>query len=85
MAVYPGAEGPLARALTTAAAFHGPDGLWGVKLPLPDPPAETMPAWDAIYAAALHHPGAMDLIATGRLMLNSDRNIAASLGGRSRP
>ena len=27
----------------------------------------------------------MTIIATGRLMLNSDRNIAASLGGRSRP
>lgn len=72
--VYPGAEGPLARALTTAAAFHGPDGLWGVKLPLPDLPAETIPAWDAIYAAALHHPGAMDLIATGPLT-----NVALAL------
>ena len=66
--VYDGAHRPWLREPETGSRFHGENGLGGVDLPLPEhweKPAE--PAWDAIYRAALAHPGALELITTGPL------------------
>ncbi len=64
--VYPGAERPLIKPLQTADEVHGPGGLGGVALPLPED-AEwlTTPAWDALYACAKSMPGQLRLVATG--------------------
>ena len=72
--VYPGAERPLVREPIDAGDVHGPDGLWGAELALPEDAPETLPAWDALYAAAKAHPGALELIATGPLT-----NVAIAL------
>ena len=72
--VYPGAERPILRAPHVAGAFHGENGLGGVELPLPPSPAESMPAWDALYQAAKSMPGELRLVATGPLT-----NVAIAL------
>lgn len=64
--VYPGAERPLIKPLQTADEVHGPGGLGGVALPLPeDAERLTTPAWDALYACAKSMPGQLRLVATG--------------------
>ncbi len=72
--VYAGAARPLVRKQITAAHIHGSDGLSGVELPLPgQEKLETLPAWDAMYQAALTHDN-LELIATGPLT-----NVAIAL------
>ncbi len=66
--VYRGAEHPLLKPLKTAAHVHGENGLGDVELPIPeDAVVRDEPAWDAMYACALAHPGQLRLIATGPL------------------
>lgn len=65
--VYRGAEKPLFRPLHTAAHVHGTDGLGGAVLPEDPSPAETLPAWDALYQEAVRQKGELQLIAVGPL------------------
>ena len=65
--VYRGAEGPLLRPLTTAPYVHGENGLGGVELPPSPLMEETLPAWDALYAAARAEGGHLQVIAIGPL------------------
>lgn len=65
--VYRGADKPLFRPLCTAAHVHGLDGLGGAELPEDTSPAETLPAWDALYREAVRQQGELQLIAVGPL------------------
>ena len=73
--VYAGAERPLIVEAEHSSRFHGENGLGDVELPLPErweKPA--LPAWDALYEAALREGGELELIATGPLT-----NVALAL------
>lgn len=65
--VYRGAEAPIRRPYHPTGEFHGVDGLGGVALPPPDRAPEDLPAWDALYAAAQAHAGALELVTLGPL------------------
>ena len=66
--VWPGAERPWRCPLVPGVRFHGENGLGGVELPLPETyERPAVPAWDALYEAALADPGRLELIATGPL------------------
>ena len=66
--VYRGAEQPLLKPLFTAAHIHGQNGLGDVELPIPEGATVSKEAaWDAMYACAKAHPGALRLISTGPL------------------
>ena len=65
--VYPGAPGPLRREREDASSFHGADGLGGAVLPAPRRAPEQMPAWDALYEAAVAAKGELQVIAVGPL------------------
>lgn len=72
--VYKGAEKPLFKELKTAHAIHGEEGLGEAKLPISKAPHTDIPAWDAIYNAALEAEGELQLIAVGPLT-----NVAIAL------
>lgn len=73
--IYRGADKPLYGEPHVSTAFHGQNGLGDVELPIPDSAVmHDAPAWDALHAAALQHPGELRLIATGPLT-----NIAVAL------
>jgi inosine-uridine nucleoside N-ribohydrolase len=72
--VYRGAEKPLCKELRTAPYVHGVDGLGGVELPPSSAPEETLPAWDALYAAAKACGGELQVAAIGPLT-----NLATAL------
>lgn len=63
--VYRGAKKPLLREYNAAESFHGADGLGGAVLPEPTLTARAESAWDALYAAAKRHEGALELIVLG--------------------
>jgi inosine-uridine nucleoside N-ribohydrolase len=63
--VYRGAAQPMIREQITASYVHGEDGLGGVILPESERFPETLPAWDALYQAAVQHAGELVLIAVG--------------------
>lgn len=66
--VYRGAEKPLLKEIQYDAAFSGNDGLGDVDLPAPaNVVSYSENAWDALYACACTHPGALRLVATGPL------------------
>lgn len=65
--VYKGAARPLFREIHTAHDIHGPEGLGKAKLPESDAPETDIPAWDAIYNAAVEANGELELIAVGPL------------------
>ncbi len=65
--VYPGAEKPMIRELTTAPYIHGIDGLGGAELAESKAEIETKPAWDAIYAAAKEHGEELEFVFIGPL------------------
>lgn len=73
--VYRGMERPL---LTPEAAYafdvHGPDGLSGMDLPMPDRPVEKKRAWDAIIDLVMENPGEIEIATIGPLT-----NIAVAL------
>ena len=73
--IYRGADKPLYGEPHVSTAFHGQNGLGDVELPIPvSAVMHDAPAWDALHAAALQHPGELRLIATGPLT-----NIAIAL------
>jgi inosine-uridine nucleoside N-ribohydrolase len=63
--VYRGASQPLIRDQIMAPEVHGKNGLGDVELPQPSKQLEAKNAWDALYDAALAHPGELVLIAVG--------------------
>ncbi len=63
--VFRGAAEPMMRAQITASYVHGEDGLGGVMLPESNRKPEALPAWDALYQAAVKHAGELVLIAVG--------------------
>ncbi len=63
--VFRGAAQPMMRSQISASYVHGADGLGGVMLPESDRKPEAIPAWDALYQAALKHAGELVLIAVG--------------------
>lgn len=65
--VYKGADKPLFEKLQTAHDIHGEEGLGRGKLPLSDAPETDIPAWDAIYNAAVEAKGELRIIAVGPL------------------
>lgn len=65
--VYRGAEKPWIRPRRSAELFHGEDGLGGAPLPAPTATAQPEAAWDAMYAAAKAHPGALEMVCVGPL------------------
>lgn len=64
--VYKGAEKPLARPLVTAPHVHGLNGLGGVELDPSPRKAESEPAWDGLYNAAIQYENLV-LVAVGPL------------------
>lgn len=72
--VWQGAARPLTGEFTYAYEFHGAGGM-GVRLPDPAVIAQSVPAADAIAAAARQRPGELTLIALGPLT-----NVATALG-----
>ncbi len=72
--VYKGAEKPLFKSLQTAHVIHGEEGLGRAKLPVSHAAETDIPAWDAIYNAAVEAKGELQLIAVGPLT-----NIAIAL------
>jgi len=73
--VYRGAERPLMKPLNTAPLVHGVDGLGGAELPPSEAPVLTLPAWDALYAAAQAAEGELQVAAIGPLT-----NLAIAFG-----
>ncbi len=65
--VYKGADKPLFAEPQTAHTIHGEEGLGRAKLPVSDAPETDIPAWDAIYNAAVEAKGELRLIAVGPL------------------
>ena len=63
--VYPGAESPLKRPLETAKHVHGENGLGDAVIAPSPAPAETKPAWDALYECAKAWKGKLELVLVG--------------------
>ena len=72
--VYRGAEKPLFKSLHTAHDIHGPKGLGKAVLPVSEAPETDIPAWDAIYNAAVETNGELNVLTAGPLT-----NIAVAL------
>ncbi len=72
--VYKGAKAPLLREYVDGAHIHGENGMGGIELPASAAPVETLPAWDALYAAAVAADGELTLVPTGPLT-----NVAIAL------
>ncbi len=87
--VAAGADGPLARPLRTAPAFHGDGGLGDVDSSdwnVPRPPLLDEPAPSFIARLAREHPGQITIVATGPLTnlaraLTEDATLARNLAG----
>ena len=74
VAVWPGCDRPLMRAIQDASAVHGDSGLGHAVLPEPAAASDAPDAVDRIVAAARAHAGELVLVATGPLT-----NIAVAL------